>query len=75
MTAFRNTSEQRRIWPDIIGPDGRTLELDAGEVVELDSARQDRYLKPVREKIKKPAEPVEKPTEPAVPVEKKEPTS
>ena len=38
MPDFRNTSEQQRVWPNIIGPDGSTLELEAGEVVELDKA-------------------------------------
>ena len=48
MTEFVNNGSERRVWTGIQREDGRTLELDPGETVELDlSARfRDPYLQP-----------------------------
>lgn len=59
VTEYTNTDSQRRVWPDIQLPDGHTLELDAGETVELDLAAgfDDPFLKPKAKPARKPASP------------------
>ncbi len=54
---YTNMDTQRRVWPDIQLPDGRTLELDAGETVELELAGSfsDPFLKPKSKPARKPA--------------------
>lgn len=42
-----NTDVHRRRWITLQGPDGRTLELDPGQVVDLPEPIDDPYLKPV----------------------------
>lgn len=47
---YKNYSEEQRVWPGVQRPDGTTLELEPGEVVELDDLPEgfnDPYLKPV----------------------------
>jgi len=36
MGQYRNTTEQRRVWPTIQRPDGTTLDLEPGETAELE---------------------------------------
>lgn len=36
MAVYRNADYQTRVWPSIQRPNGRTLELEPGEEVELD---------------------------------------
>ena len=48
MTQYVNKDDQRRVWPALQDRDGRTLELGAGETVNLDLSSDfvDEYLKP-----------------------------
>ena len=50
MNKYQNTSEHRRVWPGIQTADGATLELDAGETVELEDTYDDVNLKPISTK-------------------------
>ena len=36
MPVYRNADYQTRVWPSLQRPDGRTLELEPGETVELE---------------------------------------
>jgi hypothetical protein len=44
---YQNTSSETRRWTGIQRPDGRGLELEPGEVVELDCEVSDPFLAPV----------------------------
>ena len=48
MPRYVNTDYQTRVWPDLKGPDGRTLELGPGQSadVEVPDDFDDPYLKP-----------------------------
>ncbi len=56
MTTYKNTSEQRRVWPRIQHGNG-TLELDPGEVVDLPEVVEDVHLKLTDEQVAGPSEP------------------
>ena len=46
MTLFKNSDVHARVWTHVQRPDGRTLELEPGEEVELDLSDgfEDAYL-------------------------------
>ena len=54
MRTFRNASVERRVWPNLIKPDGHTLELAPNEQVslELPADFNDVHLVPVTLKDK-----------------------
>jgi hypothetical protein len=45
---YENCDNQRRVWPALTAPNGKTLQLDPGESVDLDLAAdfEDPYLVP-----------------------------
>jgi hypothetical protein len=47
MDTYRNTSEHRRVWPNVRRPDGSTLELEPGEECALDLAAAVPHLQRV----------------------------
>lgn len=50
MPRYRNTDDHRRVWGKLQRPDGRTLELDPGEVVDLNETTDAPYLELVNSK-------------------------
>jgi hypothetical protein len=50
---YVNTSSEARRWLHVQRPDGRGLELEPGEIVDLDQEVSDPFLTPVESKRKR----------------------